>query len=79
MTVHEMRFIDNIIELKNFCPEAYEFLNSFEIKGIDNGSYFLNSGIVANVDRYEPRDKCECPFESHNCYIDIQCDGRIAV
>lgn len=61
-----------IENVKMVSKEAYDFLLDFSPSTVQDGSYILNNGVVANVMTYTTKPPQMTCYESHRKYIDVQ-------
>ncbi len=62
----------NYEKIKEFSPEAYDFIISALENGAEDGRYDFADGVFVGVSTYTTKYRADACFEAHKKYIDVQ-------
>lgn len=58
--------------VKELSKDAYDFIMNFSPSKMEDGSYKLGNGVIANVMTYTTKPISMTSYESHRKYVDVQ-------
>ena len=65
--------MSDLLEVKKFSEEAYEFMLNFKAEDYADGRYDLKEeGLFVNIMTYTSKLREEQKYEAHRKYIDVQ-------